>query len=124
PTFYFSKHFNLAVNPASITALSLSSVLDDGMIVYINGVQVFSLGMPNNVTVAHNTYTNSCFVAVCTPVPNGRNVGDAILETASLPSSTFSSLVQGDNVIAVEVHPSSAPSSDVTFVLTLRAPPN
>src|SRR5258706_997804 len=125
PTFYFRKHFNLTVNPASITALSLSSVLDDGMIVYINGVQVFSLGMPSNLTsITHNTYTNTCFVAGCSPVPNGRNVTDAVIETANFPASTFSSLVQGDNVIAVEVHQSSATSSDITFGLTLTATSN
>src|SRR5205814_1801272 len=88
PTFYFRIHFNLTAPLASVESLQLQTVLDDGAIVYLNGQQVFSLGMPTNVPINHQTYTQ-------TGGGNGRNVGDAVYEGPfSLP---LGSLVEGDN---------------------------
>jgi hypothetical protein len=120
PTYYFRKHFNLAVDPSTIASLTISSVLDDGMVVYFNGTQVFSFGMPTNVPAgfSHTTYTATCSGAGCVA---GRTVGDAAVESFALPASAFSTLIKGDNVIAVEVHQAATGSSDIDFAMTLTA---
>jgi hypothetical protein len=110
PTFYFRKHFNLSVNPSAVTSLLLETVLDDGAIVYLNGTKVFSLGIPTG-TISYSTYTGTG--------TGGRNVTDAVYEGPFiLPTAA---LLQGDNVLAVEVHQSSNTSSDVVWGATLSA---
>ncbi|MBN2476320.1 MAG: lamin tail domain-containing protein [Pirellulales bacterium] len=95
-TYYFRTHFTLDADPASVV-LTMSTLIDDGAIFYLNGQQVYQLGMG----------------------PPVRSVGDADPEGPfTLPTG---SLRQGDNVLAVEVHQTSDTSSDVVFGMTLDA---
>src|SRR5690606_39091688 len=71
---------------------------------YLNGVEVSRFGMPPG-TITHNTFASD-------------GVGNAAYQGPFAISS--SSLVAGENVIAVEVHQASADSSDITFGLTLN----
>ncbi|HEV8292740.1 MAG TPA: lamin tail domain-containing protein, partial [Tepidisphaeraceae bacterium] len=114
PTFYFRIHFNLpaATAPlASVISLKLQTVLDDGAVVYLNGHQIFSLGMPSG-TITHNTFTGT--------TNGGRNVDNAVYE-GPFTITDLSSLVQGDNILAVEVHQTNNASSDVVWGATLNA---
>jgi hypothetical protein len=102
-TFYFRKVINV-VDPAAYTGLILNLKLDDGAIVYINGVEVYRTNMFNG------------------PVNHGSNALAAVAGdgagyvTTNLLSSV---LVAGPNIIAVEVHQNATTSSDASFDLML-----
>jgi len=102
-TFYFRTHFSLEADPASVTSLTMTALIDDGAVFYLNGREVYRLGMPTGA-ISHTTLA-------------GRGVGDAVLEGPfQMPADA---LVQGDNVLAVEVHQASAGSSDIVFAMQL-----
>jgi hypothetical protein len=107
-TYYFRRSFTVAdVN--AVSALTLRYLRDDGCVIYVNGIEALRSNMPAG-TIANTT------LAV-TAVANGD-------ETAWLQTALSKSLlVNGTNVIAVEVHQQSATSSDVSFDLELRATP-
>jgi hypothetical protein len=115
PTFYFRKGFNLSVNPSTITALTLNTILDDGAVIYINGTRVFDIGFTTGAAITHTTYLNSV---------GGRTIDNAFVETWNLPQSAINALVQGTNVIAVEVHQINNTSSDIVWSATLTATTN
>jgi hypothetical protein len=103
-TYYFRTHFNFTGDPAG-AALNLSPVLDDGAVFYLNGIEVLRLGMPAGA-ISYGTFAS-------------RTVTEASFEGEfTIP---MSSLRQGDNVLAVEVHQVNATSSDIVFGLTLEA---
>lgn len=105
-TYYFRKHFYLDANPQTDDiVLRLNTVIDDGAVFYINGVEVYRLGMDKGI-VEYGTFAL-------------RSVDDAMAEGPfTIPAD---SLVNGDNVIAVEVHQQKIDSSDLAFGLTLDA---
>lgn len=103
-TFYFRKAFNFSGNPAT-TSLSAQLVIDDGAVVYLNGVEVLRLGMPEG-PITYATLAN-------------RTVDNAVYEGPfAIPTAA---LVQGVNVLAVEVHQINTSSSDVVFGMTIEA---
>jgi len=103
-TAYFRRTFTLS-NAPLYTNLLVQLLRDDGAIVYLNGTEVLRTNLPDG------------------PV-NGNTLalvdldGDAEIQfiEASLAPSL---LVEGSNVIAVEVHQSSAFSEDMSFDLAL-----
>jgi len=96
---YFRKSFN--VTDASIyNSIDLEAVRDDGMIVYINGVEVWRNNM-NQGVVDYTTLANA-------------TVGGAS-EGAWINTAIQNTLVTGVNTVAVEVHQRSASSSDISF---------
>ena len=101
-TFYFRKHFTFSGDPADVDHLELSTIIDDGAVIYLNGIEVLKLRLSGTVT--YSTYASS--------------VGNAVLEYFSIPASA---LVNGDNVITVEVHQTSSTSSDIVFGLSMDA---
>lgn len=104
PTTYFRKSVNIA-NASAYANFNIGLVRDDGAVVYVNGVEVIRSNMPVP-PVTHTTLAAS-------------NVGGAA-ETAVnnfvVPASYF---VNGNNVIAVEVHQDLLNSSDLGFNLQL-----
>ena len=105
-TYYFRTHFTLDADPAVDTiTLEMNTVIDDGAVFYLNGQEVYRLGMPVGL-IEHETLTD-------------RSVGNAVLEGPFVIPST--ALVQGDNTISVEVHQASNNSSDIVFGLSLSA---
>lgn len=101
-TTYFRKSVTIA-NPASFASFTLNVRRDDGVVVYINGVERYSNNMPAGRT--HATLASG----------NATDEGNTP-QTTSLSSAFFSA---GTNVIAVELHQSSNTSSDITFDLEL-----
>ncbi|MDC0201122.1 lamin tail domain-containing protein [Verrucomicrobia bacterium] len=103
-TTYFRTKFN-ASDVNKFGELELKLRRDDGAIVYLNGKEVVRSGMPGG-TINYLTFAS--------------NISGGNDETTyySFPIET-SSLVNGQNVIAVEVHQSSRTSSDVSFDLEL-----
>jgi hypothetical protein len=97
-TFYFRYHWYLPLAPAS-ASITLRHIIDDGAIMYINGQEFHRFNMPSG-PVDYTTQAST-------------NVGNAIY--FGPVSATFTNLIAGDNVIAVEVHQNGTASSDVTF---------
>jgi hypothetical protein len=105
-TTYFRHHFNVA-NPAAYTGLTLSLLVDDGCIIYLNGTEVVRRNMP----AGDVSYTTLASVTV-------GGTDETTFFTYTIPAS---SLVAGDNVLAVEVHQVAGNSSDLSFDLGLTA---
>ena len=103
PTYYFRTSFDLAEAPTGNESFELSFNVDDGMIVYVNGVEAIRHNMPSG-NVNFDTY--AAFYA-----PGNPDKG-----TVSLDGSLFR---QGTNVIAVELHNCSVSSSDVYWSASL-----
>ena len=102
-TFYFRHDFNVA--SAGIMGLELTLRRDDGAIVYLNGTEIVRSNMPGG-EVGYDTFA-----------PNASDDGQELHEY----TLTIDSLVDGDNVLAVEVHQVNATSSDLSFDLSLHS---
>jgi hypothetical protein len=103
--YYFRKHFTFSGNPNDVESLVFSTVIDDGAVFYLNGNRVLPVRMDDTVT-----YSTSATAVI----------GDAVYEYFTVSPNY---LLNGDNVIAVEVHQylSGTPSSDIVFGLKLDA---
>ena len=103
PTYYFRKSFNLATAPLATDEFVLDYVIDDGMIVYVNGVEAGRYNMPSG-TMSYNdvatTYAHD----------------NPDTEQMTLKGSLFK---KGKNVIAVEVHNNNTTSSDILWDASL-----
>lgn len=108
-TTWFRRSFSVAA-PASIGALTLRLVRDDGAVVYLNGSEVFRTNLPLQGAIAADTLTTSA-------VPTGPEENYEAL-VVEVPVSL---LVAGTNVLAVEVHQSGINSSDITMDAQLIA---
>jgi hypothetical protein len=100
-TTWFRRTFQLAQPPAQDASLWL--LVDDGAVVYLNGVEVFRVNMAAG-SVTASTWANAR--------------GENSAFTVPVPASAFA---LGNNVLAVEVHQFSADSSDLSFDLGLSA---
>ncbi len=76
---------------------------DDGIVVYVNGVEVQRANMPAG-NIAYNTLASS------------NNYTSNV--TFTIPASYFTS---GDNIIAVEIHQNAANSNDCYFDMSIAA---
>ncbi|HNP98419.1 MAG TPA: fibronectin type III domain-containing protein, partial [Bacteroidia bacterium] len=102
-TYYFRRTVNIAT-PSQYSSFIMKVRRDDGIIVYVNGTEVYRNNMPSG-TVAYNTKASS----TCS------DDGASVL-TTTLSNTLF---IAGNNVIAAEVHNRSTGSSDITFELQL-----
>lgn len=106
PTAYFRKPFNVADINTLSDSLEMNVLADDGVIVYVNGTEVFRRGMPSGV-IANNTKATT------------RSEG--ALETVYFLKDIPKTLLKnGVNIIAAEVHQFDSVSSDLTFDLELK----
>jgi type 1 glutamine amidotransferase len=105
-TTYFRKTFP-ATNAAAVTNFELRIVRDDGAIAWLNGVEVFRNNMPGGAV-------DSSTVAL-----GAVNNADEMRWFST--NINFSALVEGTNLLAVEIHQNSTASSDVSFDLALSA---
>lgn len=103
-TTYFRKQFNVP-NLSQVPALIMRLVRDDGAIVYLNGSEVHRSNMPGGAV----NYLTPASTSLSTPDE------DSFVRVVLNPSS----LVQGTNTIAVEIHQASATSGDMGFNLEL-----
>ncbi len=100
-TYYFRGTFQLSGNPAD-KVITVRPFVDDGGIVYVNGTEVARFNMPAG-SVSYST------MAVAA-VANADYTGPF-----NIPSSA---LVTGQNVIAVEVHQTTATTNAGLRILT------
>jgi hypothetical protein len=101
-TTYFRRHLSVD-DPAVFDSLTLRAVGDDGIIIYINGVEVWRENMPSGSIV---------FTTRASKSRADENKWRSI-------SISPAHLTEGTNVVAVEVHQSSTSSSDLSFDLEL-----
>jgi hypothetical protein len=105
-TYYFRRSFSVA-NPAALAALSVRFVRDDGVAIYVNGIEVVRSNMPSGTISATTLATTA--------------IGGADENAWQQASIDPSVLVAGTNVLAVELHQQSRSSTDISFDLELIA---
>lgn len=109
PTYYFRTHFTLTNLPPGLV-LTFTNYVDDGAVFYLNGKEVHRLRMPLApqpifyLDPAAECPPNSCEATV--DVPDIFRVSGELLTNL---------VVNGDNVLAAEVHQHSGVSSDIVF---------
>lgn len=103
-TYYFRKQFTLTQDPKNVQ-LALRTVVDDGAVVYLNGVEVYRFNLKGGIPITYTNLANS--------------VGNAVL--TAFTNLVVTNLIQGINTLAVEVHQSATNSDDVVFGLQLDA---
>ena len=103
-TMYFRHRFNFIENPLRVTLVA-SNLVEDGAVFYLNGVRVGDIRVPNPDPVFATSATRA-------PEPHP---GWEIIEF--VPAN----LIQGENVLAVELHQSGADSVDAAMAVVLDA---
>ena len=103
-TWYFRTRFHWS-GPTSGVRLRARTLIDDGAVFYINGIEAGRLGMPAAPAI----------IGYNTPAAY-RVEGLTDYNTIELASPA---LVQGENVLAVEVHQNSSGTPDVVFGMAL-----
>jgi len=104
-TTYFRRSFNLDTTNG-VTSLIIELLRDDGAVIYINGVEV----------VRHNMPAGDITYATLSAAITG-NENQTSYHPIEITDT--SSLIAGENVIAVEVHQCNATSSDLYMDLSL-----
>jgi hypothetical protein len=105
-TSYFRRSFSF-INPGVVSELLFQLARDDGAVVYLNGAEIFRSNMPGG------DVTSSTLALASVNPPE---------ETMYFPtviSSSGSGFVDGNNLVAVELHQSSSSSSDAGFDLQI-----
>jgi hypothetical protein len=104
-TYYFRTHFSYtgALPGASMV---FTTYIDDGAVFYLNGVELYRLRMPAAPAVIANSTLASGY-------PCSGDASCAAPFTVS--GGAVTNLVDGDNVLAVEVHNYNAASPDITM---------
>jgi hypothetical protein len=105
-TTYFRKTISLQ-EPTQYASFTGQTKRDDGVVVYVNGIEVYR----NNLPTGAISYTTLATAAS----DNGTSI-----QTFSIPPTAF---VNGTNVVAVEVHQQKANTNDMAFDLALLATP-
>ena len=103
-TTYFRKTFAV-LNPSAFTTLNLNLLRDDGAVVYLNGTEIRRDNMPTG-TITYTTLASS-------------TIGGTDEQTF-FPSTVANLLLNGNNLLAVEVHQAATNSSDISLDLELR----
>jgi hypothetical protein len=102
-TTWFRRTFTVT-DPAAVGTLLLSVKRDDGVIVYLNGTEVFRSNMPAGTVSA-------------TTLASAQIEDENYYKVVVSPSL----LVAGANVLSAEVHQGAANSSDISFDASLLA---
>jgi len=102
-TFFFRTMVNLTFDPSAAgNAVRVRSYIDDGAILYVNGIEQMRFNMTNGPG-----YTNLADVG------STEGVGGLIV-------SNLGGFVQGANLVAVEVHQNSMTSSDIAWAMEVE----
>jgi hypothetical protein len=99
--YYFRRVFPVA-DPSAFQDVQFRYQKDDGCIVYLNGVQLFTNNMPSPPITA-NTFASTTISGAAATQRFWTNMFSALI------------LQPGPNVIAVEVHQSTSTSSDIAW---------
>jgi hypothetical protein len=105
---YMRQSFNADLATANSTqVLTFTVDYDDGYIAYLNGTEISrssNMGSPGD------------FVSYCTPADGGHSTGTAVVIPLAAANSL---LVEGENVLAIQVHNASISSTDLALIANL-----
>ncbi|MCB1126808.1 MAG: phosphodiester glycosidase family protein, partial [Verrucomicrobiae bacterium] len=108
-TYYFRKHITLShIDQGGL--LNFAGYIDDGAVFYLNGEPLQTLRMPATWDATTLASGYAC---------EGNATVDCV-ETFTVPMDGLQNLVEGENVIAAEVHNYNPRSPDMTFGLGLN----
>ncbi len=104
-TTYFRKAVTIA-NINDFAQIQLNCKRDDGIVVYVNGAEVWRNNMPSGTVLFSTTASGDAS-------DDGNGIQTATLDAVA------SGFITGSNVIAVEVHQRNNTSSDLSFDLEM-----
>jgi hypothetical protein len=104
PIYYFRKKFNLTTNFGPDVSLSLNRVVDDGVVLYLNEVEIFRERMPAGPV--------GCNTRASAQVGNATCVSNAVAIDSSI-------LRRGTNILAVELHQVTGDIADAAWDLRM-----
>lgn len=107
-TTYFRKNITIG-STATYVNYTLNVNRDDGIVIYIDGVEVYRNNMPTGTILFSTVASGAC-------ADDGNGIQTSTLTLAQLPT--------GNHTIAAEIHQSAANSSDISFDLELVANEN
>jgi hypothetical protein len=99
-------------SPAAVSNLTLAADFDDGLIAYLNGVEVARLNMPGGTITRHT--------AASVSREGSRGEGASIPNEPVFVSINPALLVAGTNVLAVAGHNIATNSSDFSLIVELH----
>jgi len=102
-THYFRTSFVLTNNPEWVILVA-SNYFDDGAVVYVNGAEAFRYNMPGGD------------IQFSTRAPAVNPAGEGTFVVSNILSDL---LVQGTNLVAVELHEATLTSADTAFGMAL-----
>ena len=109
-SYYFRTQFNFT-NGSKPASLIFSNYVDDGAVFYLNGAEIYRVRMdPLPTPISNNT------LATNYPCAGDATCADYFEVAGDLTTN----LMNGDNVLAVEVHNYDPGSPDITFGTALR----
>jgi len=103
-TTYFRKAVSIITPASKYSRITLNVKRDDGVIVYVNGTERYRSNMPTGV-VSYTSLASTC------ASDNG-----SVWQSIDLSNSYF---INGNNVIAIEVHQCNVTSNDLYFAAQL-----
>jgi hypothetical protein len=104
-TTYFRRTFDVQ-SVAGLRNLTVNVLRDDGVVVYLNGTEIFRSNMPEGATITSSTLATTA-------------IGGAD-ESTFYPGPVSTTLIKaGSNTLAVEIHQANGTSSDISFDLEL-----
>lgn len=102
-TYYFEKEFDITPSQlANLATLKIKHALDDGAVIYINGVEATRINMP----------ALPAAITPSTAATANVEAGTALSGYVPLPTTN---LVAGSNRISVEVHQFAVSNSDIVW---------
>jgi hypothetical protein len=104
---FFLRTTFVVTNLADITSLQMHFYIDDGFVMWINGVEVYRYGVSDPLTIATLAVNQA--------------VDPAVFEDATLPLPVSGYLVQGTNLLCVQVFNTTLASSDIGFDCQIRS---
>jgi hypothetical protein len=105
PSHYYRSRFSFRYPTTNVTLVA-SNLIDDGAVIYLNGIELARIAMPTGA-VDHTT--------VATRDNEVSSRGTEIIRFAPPPH------LQEENLLAVEVHQGSPFSTDTVFAMSLSA---
>ena len=103
-TTYFRHTFNV-VDVNDFMSLDLNMKIDDGAVIYLNGAEIYRVNMPSG-TISFNTMAS-------------RVISDTEEVDGYSVSISLDELVNGTNVMAIEVHQGNVTSSDISMSMQM-----
>jgi hypothetical protein len=100
---YFRRSFNVTNAPAYSSNLTLRVLRDDGVLVYLNGVEVFRNNLPSGA-VTFSDFATATVTGAAETTFLFTNLNPALL-------------LEGANIVAAEIHDANDTENDISFDL-------